>query len=412
MVEITDIINALEERKELLKGQKVVAFTQDRADPDGMGSAAIMHQILRKKYEASVQVVFSKEPMFLMNRHMANQLLGSVVSRAEKCTNLNELIAASPLYMVFDTTDPGEMLEFDRVFELKNGKEIFVYDHHQSNNVQNKHGFNGQKNVHQYVFDVGANTSIMVCAMKRAGVELKGEDQEDQKIAVAAYLGISIDTRRFHEKLMTPYDYEAKELLESVLAESSKKTIEEFLRRNDQPPLLWKHYACQAFEKWYQNERSRVVVYGTGLITDVGIIPFVATQLKEIEGVDTAIVFGLVYEQDDDGKVCHVSLNGSGRTTENNRVSLEQVFGKVFTTYTERGVKIAKGGGRTSGVLGDLAWCGADVPLSFAREYSVDELKMLWTIEAQKYVRKFAAYVPELGANKILIEQGNGHGSS
>ncbi len=412
-MEIADIINALDERKDVLKGQTVVAFTQDRADPDGLGSAAIMQHILKTKYQAQLQTVFSKEPMFLMNRHIASQLLSSFVCRAEKCVNLHELIAASPVYMVFDTTDPGEMLEFDSVFELRNGKEIFVYDHHQSNNAQNKQGFQGHKNVLPYVFDVGANTSVLVCAMKKAGVELKQEDQEHQKIAVAAYLGISIDTRRFHEKLMTPYDCEAKELLEQVLNEESKRTVEEFLRRNNQPPIVWKHYACRAFEKWYQNDKSRTVVYGTGVIKDVGIIPFLATELKEVEGsVDTAIVFGLVYEQDDDGKICHVSLNGSGRTTENNRVSLEQVFGKVFTTYTERGVKIAKGGGRTSGVLGDIAWCGADVPLPFAREYTVDELKMLWTLEAQKYVRKFAAYVPELGVNKILIEQGDGNGSA
>lgn len=384
------------------KGRRIISFGQDRLDADVQGSVALFDLILQEKYGSSSICFYSKQIAFKMSRMISNMLPGLFL-RAEYTQNIVHMIGQSPSVWVWDTTNFSQMSAFDTVLQsssFKRGnKRIYMIDHHTDNNEGKGTGTSpsdyGEK-VRVYRYETGANTSIVIGAMRALGVELKKHRFDHQARGIAAWLAIDIDTQGFKEEYITDHDGSAIDYLESILTDESKAHIK-FIKSN--VPRAWReveervrrHHKARAF--------STTAVYGVGVVEDFGIFPHTADYLLEL-GYPTGIVFGILRDQE--GPSQFVTLNGSGRTRVNDELDLHHLFGEIFYEELKNGSRKALGGGRPSDD-GTMVMCAGEEPLSQLNTVGPHLIRLFaWPHYSAILKKRIRKIVP--GVNKIIVE--------
>ena len=395
---------------ETCRGKRVICFVQDRCDLDAQASVAVFDHILREKYESKATCFYSKQPTFLMNRRVESELLSGMFQRTEESENLDERIESSPIITVFDAINFGMISSFSRVLnndEFKEGsKPILLFDHHLDSNeaeeiADESPSAYGEK-VKSIVLKAGANTSIMLSLMGELGVEFDPSNEKHKQIAMAAHIGIKIDTEQFKKEYLTKIDEEACDTINKLLDEEALDLIGQL--EEIRTPVDWIIHKGRAFSHCRRFDSS-VAAYGIGVIDDAGIIPYVADALKETGFFTSVIVFGITHELID-GKLHYVNLTASGRTVDNKQIDLLGVFKNVFYIRGKGGQKISKGGGRSSGIFGASAMTGAEIPLSHLLESSVGDIRSYaWPMEAKKIRRRLMSQIKSLEKELVVLAE-------
>lgn len=381
----------------------IVSFGQDRLDADVQGSAAIFDLILRKKYDAQSTCFYSKSIAFPMCR-VISDTLPNCFARTEHTHDLAQLLERSPSVWVWDTANFSQMSGFDIVLGSQNFKEgrkrIYVIDHHKDNNAGRGTGCSptdyGDR-VRIYNYKTGANTSIVLMAMRRLGVTFHPHSADHQARAIAAYLAIQTDTQGFSDAYMTDIDQEATDYLKQVLTHDSMQLIETI---STSVLFSWKLIDMRVKEYVNAGAFSATAVYAVGVVDDFGIIPHTADTLIQ-QGFKTSIVYGILV--DGYGPWRSVTLNGSGRTCNNEAVGLPELFGKIFCEILPDGSHKALGGGRVSDD-GTNAMCAGEIPLDDLRHMSQPIIEAhVWPAKATMYADRIKKIIS--GADKAVIEE-------
>ncbi len=400
MGELADIIDLVGRNT---KGQSIVSFGQDRLDADVQGSVALFDLILKTNYGSGSVCFYSKQVAFSMCKMIANLLPGLFV-RAEHTPGLASIIGRSPSVWVWDTTNFSQMSAFDAVLQSSSfrlgGKRIYMIDHHKDNNEGKATGSSPSdygQHVRVYRYEIGANTSIVLAAMRELGVELHKDNPDHQARAIAAWLAIDIDTQGFSEQFLTDYDYCAIDYLERVLSETSREQID-FIKKN--VPASWREVERKVRGYAQEHLFSPTAAYGAGVVDDFGIFPHAADYLLEL-GYETSIIFGIL--RDCEGASQFVTLNGSGRTCINEDLDLPSRFGEIFYKESESGSCKALGGGRASDD-GRKAMCAGEEPLNHLNAADASFLlHEAWPHYAGILEDRIRRHVP--GADNIIIEK-------
>ncbi len=381
----------------------IVSFGQDRLDADVQGSVAIFDLILQEKYDAQSICFYSKPIAFAMSRVISDTLPGYFM-RTEHTHNLADRIEHSPSVWVWDTTNFSQMSGFDSVLKSKSfqdgRKRIYIIDHHGDNNAGLGTGSSptdyGDR-VRIYNYRTGANTSVVLRAMRELGVELCMDNNDHQARAIAAYLAIKMDTQGFSDEYMADVDQEAKAYLDHVLTSDSKRLITTIATS---VPSLWEFIDKRVMEYAKAGAFSATAVYGVGVVDDFGIIPHTADTLVQ-NGFRTGIVYGILI--DSLGPWRAVTLNGSGRTCDNAKIGLPELFGKIFYETLPDGSCKALGGGRASDD-GTKAMCAGEIPLHHLKWINQRTIKRhVWSSESKAYADRIKGIIP--GADKVVIEE-------
>lgn len=384
------------------KGRRIISFGQDRLDADVQGSVALFDLILREKYGSSSVCFYSKQIAFAMSR-MIDDMLPGLFRRAEHARGLAHFIGRSPSVWVWDTTNFSQMSAFDVVLQsssFKRGnKRVYMIDHHIDNNegkgTGNSPSDYGDK-VRVYRYETGANTSIVIGAMRQLGVDLQRDRLDHQARGIAAYLAIDIDTQGFQDQFLTDHDRSAIDYLEHVLTDASMERIN-FIKEN--VPQAWVEVEERVRQYSKKSIFSSTAVYGIGVIDDFGIFPHTADYLLEL-GYETSIVFGIL--RDCEGASQFVTLNGSGRTRVNDEIDLPNLFGEIFYEELEDGSRAALGGGRPSDD-GKMAMCAGEQPLPHLNTVGPHLLRgIAWPHYSAILGKRIREIVP--GADRVILE--------
>ena len=274
-----------------------------------------------------------------------------------------------------------------------------MIDHHIDNNEGKGTGNSPSDygpNVTSLKYSTGANTSVLIAAMRKMGVDLHQDNVDHQARAITAWLAMQIDTQQFANEFMTDLDCEAKSYLDYVLSDESKAHIKTI---SGSTPYVWRLIEQHITELVANNAFSTTAVYGVGVIDDFGIIPNTADVLIR-SGFETSIVYGILI--DGHGPSRNITLNASGRTVNNEVIDLPKIFGDIFYEVLPNGAHNAVGGGRAS-EDGKRAMCAGEIrlPNLFKTGQPIIE-RFVWPTIANTYGKRITQFVP--GAEKVVID--------
>tara|TARA_B100000965_G_C19554920_1_gene741754 strand:- start:255 stop:1601 length:1347 start_codon:yes stop_codon:yes gene_type:complete len=350
----------------------IIGWAHDRVDPDTMGANGLTWYLLRERYNKTYQCFYSKRMSFLMNRSLATNFMPSgVLQRCEATENLAEIAHKAPLIMVLDATSPEIMTDFSALLrrspELRE-KQIFFVDHHRKgkSDIESLPNASGIRLEHAQ-----ATCSILLHILLNLGLDLR-HDEEAFRLAVVAQAGIQTDLIGVDPKGYADSTRVALDHLDEILGERGRGVLKKLSKIKH--PLTWYRKLGQALAE-VGNYDSTIAVAGLGVISDTGIVPFVANRLMELGPFKTTIVFAIVYDVLD-GQIVSVDLDASGRSSQDTEIVLPDLFHDMFFVTDTDGRRTPKGGGRANKLLGDFSGAGASVPLSYWRHLtcrSVDE---------------------------------------
>lgn len=395
---VTKVIGSVEQ-------DAIIGWAHDRIDPDTMGANGLLWYILRERFGKSYACYYSKRMSFLMNRSLATNFMpAGVLRRCEGTENLSEIALKAPLICILDATSPEIMTDFAlllrRSEEIRQKRILFI-DHHRKGqsdveNLPNAVGFRNEA--------AQATTAILVHVLLNLGLDLHGTE-EGFRLAVVARAGIDTDLIGVDPSGYADSTREAIAYLDTVLGERGHEILEKL--SSIKHPLSWYRKLGQTMAD-VTNFDSTIAVAGLGVISDTGIVPFVANRLMEIGPFKTTIVFAIVYDVVE-GQIVSVDLDASGRSTQDTEVVLPDLFHEIFFVTDPDGRKTPKGGGRANKLLGDYSGAGASVPLDYWRHLgtkSADEKKkvlhrLAWPAEFLRIRHLLTSRVPALKPEEV-----------
>jgi nanoRNase/pAp phosphatase (c-di-AMP/oligoRNAs hydrolase) len=298
-------LRCLREIETKLKFQKLVGIireaengiavvTQNNPDPDAIASALALKRIIEEQ-GVRAEIVYGDEIGHDENKAMIN-LLGIEMKHASRVNLRSYSKIALVESSIAGVNNP---LTRDLVPSI-------VIDHHPVNMKRVKG---------EYVDirpEVGATSTILTQYLTLMGLEI------DSDLATALLYGIKTDTRDFTHGA-TPEDLEAVMLL-------YPKAKHDVLARIESPLI-----SSEAFDVLAQAIKNRRVK-GSYLLSNVGFIrdretlPQAAEYLLNLEGIATALVYGIANE------VIHIS--GRNRDV---RINLGEVMQRAFGDIGQAG---------------------------------------------------------------------------
>jgi nanoRNase/pAp phosphatase (c-di-AMP/oligoRNAs hydrolase) len=358
-----DATELISQTLDSIEGDDIIGWAHDRIDPDTMGANGLLWYLLQERGKRYT-CYYSKRMSFLMNRSLATNFMpNGLLRRCEATENLSEIAHKSDLIVVLDATSPEIMTDFahllSRSEELREKRILFV-DHHRR----------GQSDLEDLPNTVGvryqggqATSAIMLHVIRNLGVDLAAAGEDGFRLAVVARAGIETDLIGVDPKGYTDSTVDALNYLDSILGDRGKKILDKL--RSIKHPLSWYRKLGQALAEVDKYD-STVAVAGLGVISDTGIVPFVANRLMDLGPFKTTIVFGIVYDLIE-GQIISVDVDASGRSSQDTEVVLPDLFHEVFFVTDPSGRKTSKGGGRANMLMGDYSGAGASVPLDYWR---------------------------------------------
>jgi len=310
----------------LAESDALTIVCHDNPDPDCLASALALDLIADDAGVDERRICHSGEITHQQNRALVT-LLEIDLERFDPATVRNR--PAGSLLAFVDHAVPG------RNNHVPEGTPVdVVIDHHPADAVDA--GFVDHRET------VGATATILTEYVRELGVDL------DERLATALLFAIRRETLEFLRGT-TPAEYEAAGFLQG-------HADPDLIRQLATPSATGA--TLDAIATAIENRRTRgaVLISHVGRTSEHDALPQAAEYLRTLEGVETAIVFGIV-----DG-----AIHLSGRSTDP-RVhlgdALEDAFGDVGTA-----------GGHQ-----DMA--GGEVPLGVFADYTDDDEHLLAMVE-------------------------------
>lgn len=330
MIAKTDLLSILKEHE----GEHHVAVIQDYPDPDAIGSA-FAHQLISEAFDITLDIVFDGKISHLQNKALVN-LLGLEMFSFQEGIHLDHYDGA-----VFidnqGTTAPSivEALEDAKV------PALIVIDHHEP-----------QERLSPLFSDVrrvGATATLYADYLKQGIIQLDADKKDHIMAATALMHGILTDTQNmiradeedFQAALYLCAFYDS-DMLEQIMSQPRSKRTMEII------------HVALGNRKMVENYS----IAGVGYLRsdDRDAVPQTADFLLSEENVHTAIVYGIV-EEDNEEEILVGSLR-SNKLTMNIDKFIKDTFGRDNSGIYYGGGKLSAGGfeiplGFLSGEVGE-----------------------------------------------------------
>jgi nanoRNase/pAp phosphatase (c-di-AMP/oligoRNAs hydrolase) len=310
----------------LESGDELIVVCHNNPDPDCLASAFALARIAAHLGIDERRIVYSGDISHQQNRAFINLLEMNI--RPFEASLVTDRPAGTLVAFV-DHSTPGAN---NRV---PAGTAIdIVVDHHQAEEVRARYVDHRES--------VGATATILTEYVRDLGIEIT------PPLATALLFAIRRETLTFLRGT-TSAEYTAA----SVLHDHADRDM---LRQLSQPSVSGATVDAIADAIHNRTVRGSVLISHVGRTTERDALPQAADYLATLEGVQTAIVFGIV----DD--VIHLSA----RSTDA-RINLGEVLSKAFSELGSAG--------------GHRGMAGGEVPLGILAEYTADDAQVVHIVE-------------------------------
>ncbi len=356
--------------------QKVYIRPHNKPDPDAISSSIALATIL-SLYEVESGIYFHRESPFFQNQAMNNLLDLKTTSNITRLGTLSKKIGKSELEKILASNRHAVLLDSGGLFsdspDYKFIHPELIIDHHSKNNS------NSGKKITKITPKIGANVSLFINYLTHISVPLS--EPEHQNLRISAYYGIETDTSNFMQELMTQEDLEAKETLESVLTDEDKNILYK-IRHPSIDRSIKRSYGKALFKHEIYSGDKLVVYCVPGLMTDGGVVPYIADKLFREEQLGKAVVvYGISDNTEDDNR--YLELVASGRSLDST-INMPELFEETFYTKGDEGKREQFSGGTSIAQTG-FSKAGATIPLPEFEDYSKEDLEFIWPTLAKKY---------------------------
>lgn len=339
----TDLLSILNEHE----GERHIAVIQDYPDPDAIGSA-FAHQLISEEFDITVDIVFDGKISHLQNKALVN-LLGLEMISFQEGIELEQYDGA--VFIDNQGTTAPSVVE---ALEDANVPALIVIDHHEP-----------QDNLTPAFSDirrVGATATIYANYLKQGIMSLDPEKKDHNLAATALMHGILTDTQNMirageedFQAALYLCAYYDRDMLEQIMSQPRSKRTMEII------------HVALGNRKTVENYS----IAGVGYLRsdDRDAIPQTADFLLSEENVHTAIVYGIV-EEDNEEETLIGSLR-SNKLTMNIDQFIKDTFGRDNSGIYYGGGKLSAG--------------GFEIPLGFlSGEYDEDYQEQKWEVYDQQ----------------------------
>lgn len=272
----------------------IAVVTQNNPDPDAIASALALKQIIEEQ-GGKAEIIYGDEIGHDENKAMIN-LLGIQMKHASRANLRSYSKIALIESSIAGVNNP---LTRDMVPDI-------IIDHHQVNTKKVKGEYIDIRP------GVGATSTILTQYLTIIGVEI------DSDLATALLYGIKTDTKDF-TRGATPEDLEAVMLL-------YPKAKHDVLARIESPLISAETFDVLAQAIKNRRVKGSYLLSNVGFIRDRETLPQAAEYLLNLEGISTALVYGIA------NNVIHIS--GRNRDV---RINLGEVMHKAFGDIGQAG---------------------------------------------------------------------------
>jgi nanoRNase/pAp phosphatase (c-di-AMP/oligoRNAs hydrolase) len=316
----------------LAESEELTIVCHNNPDPDCLASAFALGRIAMAAGVDEHHILYSGDISHQQNRAFVN-LLGIDLEPFDPASVQNR--PDGSLLAFVDHAVPGEN---NRVPE---GTPVdIVIDHHPSENIEAQFVDHREQ--------VGATATILAEYVEELGTEM------DTALGTALLFAIRRETLGFLRGV-TSDEYEAAGWLHDH-ADS------ELLRTLSTPSVTGATVDAIAKAITSRTVRGSVLISGIGRTSERDALPQAADYLATLEGVETAVVFGVV----DDG------IQLSARSTDS-RIHIGNVLDRAFSDVGSAG--------------GHREMAGGEVPLGIFADYTMDDDQLFAIIEQIVSVR-------------------------
>ncbi len=247
------------------KGEKIGIVIQDTPDPDGIASAMALSYILQQ-HDINSDIIFSGGLGHQANKAMVNLLNIRMINYSE------EIIKKYSHFALVDVGVPSENNS------LPSGTHVdIIIDHHKTNEQKLKADFIDLRP------DVGANATILTDYLMEMGFEI------DVRLATALLYGIRSDTDEFRRNA-GPLDLKAASALYALADKNLLRQIQSPAKTQDTVDVLGDAIKNKVV-------KGNCLVSNAGLIHDKDSLAQAADYLITMEGINTALVFGITHDK-------------------------------------------------------------------------------------------------------------------
>lgn len=259
-VEIYKKLEKLKNILESLKGKRLGIFTHDNPDPDSMSSAYALKEIA-KQFDVDADILYYGEILHQKNRAMMN-ILEIPMVRAEEAD-----LSSYETFAIVDSSGPGVNNSIPPDIDVS-----IIIDHHPAEKV-----------VARFVDirdNVGATATILTEYIK----ELKLVPSKI--LATALFFGIKSETDEFKRNTRTA-DFLASAYLYPFVDH-------ELIEKIEGPAISTETLDILGTAIRNRQVYSSFLLSFAGFINDRDALPQAADFLLRLEGISTAVVFGVV----------------------------------------------------------------------------------------------------------------------
>lgn len=333
------------------KGEYHIIVIQDYPDPDAIGSA-FAHQLICKELDITNDIVFDGKISHQQNKALVN-LLGIDMETFQKEKDLEAYDGA--VYIDNQGTTAPTIVE---ALEAEGIPTLMVIDHHEPQ----------ERLTPEYsdIRRVGATASIYTEYLQKGLLDFNPDKNDHVLAATALMHGILTDTQNMIRA--TEFDFNAalylskyydSDMLEQIMSQARSKRTMEIIN------LALKN----------RTTVESISIAGVGYLRsdDRDAIPQTADFLLSEENIHTAIVYGIV-DEDDEQEILVGSLR-SNKLTINIDQFIKDTFGKdKYGTFY--------GGGK-------LSAGGFEIPLGFlSGDYDEKYQEQKWEVYDQQMKHK------------------------
>lgn len=313
IVEIrTDEVSESEKKmlglKELLiecKGQRHLVVIQNYPDPDAI-STGFAHKIISFQFGIEIDIIFAGQISHPENIALV-KLLGIELKKWDSTFDLSPYQGC--IFVDNQGTTTGPIIE---AIQAKGIPELVVVDHHE---LQDR-----LKPKFKDIRKVGATATIYSDYFESGLLTLEKSKKEHVMVATALMHGIKTDTVGF--VTAGPEDFHAAAFLSKFVDSDLLAQITSQSRSKQTMEIIQKSLLNRVSKEGYS-------IAGIGYLRceDRDAIPQAADFLLTEENVHTAIVFGVISSNDQDGEFLTGSMRTSKITVDPDEF-LKDVFGK------------------------------------------------------------------------------------
>ncbi|WP_323676286.1 bifunctional oligoribonuclease/PAP phosphatase NrnA [Halorubellus sp. PRR65] len=320
----------------LADGDTLTVVCHNNPDPDCLASALALGRIAAAAGIDEYDIYYSGEISHQQNRAFVN-LLDIDLSRFDEAAVRDR--------------DPGDLLAFVDHSRPGANNEVpedvpvdIVLDHHPAEDVQARFVDHRE--------DVGATATILTGYVRELDVEV------EETLATALLFAIRRETLGFLRGV-TVAEYDAAGYLHD-------RIDEDLLHRLSAPSISGATVDAIADAIENRSVRGSLLVSHVGRTSERDALPQAADYLVTLEGVDTAIVFGIV----------DADIHLSARTTDV-RVNVGEVLASAFEDVGSAG--------------GHSEMAGGEIPLGIFADYGDDGPPLVDIVERVVTARLYAA---------------------